>query len=172
MLVLNENNVVKIPRRGYKLVKSLFGQYEEIPEEWQIFSLTHKDILKLSSGKSISNIQPTGDYPVYGSNGIIGHTTQYNDDDSILIGRVGASGSIHYLDHKAWVTDNVLIAKVSKKLEKEFCVYALSYLNLGRFATKSAQPLLTQAILKIVKIKIPTLQEQQKIASILPELTH
>ena len=165
--MLNENNVVKIPRRGYKLVKSLFGQYEEIPEEWQIFSLTHKDILKLSSGKSISNIQPTGDYPVYGSNGIIGHTTQYNDDDSILIGRVGASGSIHYLDHKAWVTDNVLIAKVSKKLEKEFCVYALSYLNLGRFATKSAQPLLTQAILKIVKIKIPTLQEQQKIASIL-----
>ena len=103
MLVLNENNVVKIPRRGYKLVKSLFGQYEEIPEEWQIFSLTHKDILKLSSGKSISNIQPTGDYPVYGSNGIIGHTTQYNDDDSILIGRVGIrlSGSIHYaVDHE------------------------------------------------------------------------
>ena len=165
--MLNEDNVVKIPRRGYKIVKSLFGQYEEIPEEWQIFSLTHKDILKLSSGKSISNIQPTGDYPVYGSNGIIGYTTQYNNDDSILIGRVGASGSIHYLDHEAWVTDNVLIAKVSKKLEKEFCVYALSYLNLGRFATKSAQPLLTQAILKIVKIKIPTLQEQQKIASIL-----
>ena len=167
VLVLNENNMVKIPRRGYKLVKSLFGQYEEIPEEWQIFSLTHKDILKLSSGKSISNIQSMGDYPVYGSNGIIGYTTQYNNDDSILIGRVGASGSIHYLDHEAWVTDNVLIAKVSKKLEKEFCVYALSYLNLGRFATKSAQPLLTQAILKIVKIKIPTLQEQQKIASIL-----
>ena len=152
---------------GYKLVKGLFGKLEEIPEDWKISNLTHNDVLGLSSGESISNIQTTGSYPVYGSNGVIGYTNQYNDDDSILIGRVGASGSIHYLDHQAWVTDNVLISKVGKMLEKKFCFYALVHLNLEQFATKSAQPLLTQSILKIVKMKIPPIAEQQKIASIL-----
>jgi len=37
-------------------------------------------------------------------------------------------------------------------------------MRLERFATKSAQPLLTQSILKIIKINIPPLPEQQKIA--------
>ena len=164
---MNKNNNVRVLRDDYKIVQSIFGRDEKIPKEWEIFSLTNKKILKLSSGKSISNIQPKGKYPVYGSNGIIGYTSQYNDDDSVLIGRVGSSGSIHRIDQKVWVTDNVLIVKVGKNLKKEFCVYALSHLNLGRFATKSAQPLLTQSILKIVKIKIPPLYEQQKIASIL-----
>ncbi|MCY4490285.1 MAG: restriction endonuclease subunit S [Thaumarchaeota archaeon] len=155
------------PRKGYKLVKTLFGKYEEIPDSWEISSLTHKDILYLSSGEAIGNITLKGKYPVYGSNGIIGYTEQYNEDDAILIGRVGSSGSIHYLDQKVWVTDNVLISKMNKKLLKKFCYYALKHAKLERFATKSAQPLLTQSILKIVKIKIPSKTEQQKIASIL-----
>ena len=48
MLVLNKNNAVKIPRRGYKLVKSLFGQYEEIPEDWDLKKL--EEIGKIAGG--------------------------------------------------------------------------------------------------------------------------
>ncbi|MCA9828687.1 MAG: restriction endonuclease subunit S, partial [Nitrosopumilus sp.] len=39
---------MQTPRPGYKLVKSLFGKYEEIPEEWEIMML--KDIADLSAG--------------------------------------------------------------------------------------------------------------------------
>ena len=154
----------------FKKVKRSFGKDEEIPTEWKTFNLTHKDILNISSGKSIKHIQLEGKYPVYGSNGIIGYTESYNDNNSILIGRVGASGSIHRLDQKAWITDNVLISKIGKKIKKDFCYYLLISLELERFATKSAQPLLTQSILKAIKIKIPSLNEQQKIASILSEI--
>ena len=152
---------------GYKKVKGMFNKYILIPEDWRISSLTHKDILNLSSGESINNIQLEGNYPVYGSNGIIGYTENYNESDAILIGRVGSSGAIHYLDDKAWITDNVLIAKINKHLNKKFCYYILCHLKLERFATKSAQPLLTQTILKSIKIILPILDEQQKIASIL-----
>ena len=27
---------LKKPKQGYKLVKSLFGKYEEIPEDWEL----------------------------------------------------------------------------------------------------------------------------------------
>ncbi len=31
---------LKKPKKGYKKVKGLFGRYEEIPEEWEIDSLS------------------------------------------------------------------------------------------------------------------------------------
>ena len=48
MLALNENNTVKIPRRGYNIVKSLFGQHEEIPEDWDLKKL--EEIGKIVGG--------------------------------------------------------------------------------------------------------------------------
>ncbi len=155
------------PKSGYKFVRWRFGKEIEIPEEWEVLSLTNKDVLILSNGESIHDIKSKGKYPVYGSNGIIGYAEEYNEENAILIGRVGASGSIHYINQKVWITDNVLISKMGKKLNKSFCYYILKHLKLERFATKSAQPLLTQSILKVVKISIPSLPEQTHIASIL-----
>ncbi len=145
----------------------MFGREIEIPEEWEILNLTDKNILNLSSGESNKEIKENGTFPVYGSNGILGYSEKFNVEECILIGRVGASGSIHILKNKAWVTDNVLIAKIDVSVDKQYCFYTLIFLNLGRFATKTAQPLLTQSILKIIKIIVPPLSEQQKIASIL-----
>ena len=159
-------NQIPKPKKGYQIIKGLFGKYEEIPETWQMFNLTDTDIIKLSSGKSIE-IQEKGQYPIYGSNGIIGFANKYNEEDCILIGRVGAAGSICSLTRKAWITDNVLIAKLGKKLEKKFADYMLVNLNLKQFATITAQPLLTQSILKRLKLVTPPIPEQQKIASIL-----
>ena len=124
-------------------------------------------MLYLSSGKAIQKINSDGRYPIYGSNGVIGFTEKYNKTNSLLIGRVGAAGSVRLLNEKAWVTDNVLISSLGSKMDKKFAYYALINLELSRFATKSAQPLLTQSILRMIKVAVPPLLEQQKIASIL-----
>lgn len=154
----------------FKTVKTFFGKCEEIPTNWEQSKLIRKHMLELSSGTSAKNISQTGKYPVYGSNGIIGYVDNYNVEDTILIGRVGASGSVHYLKQKAYATDNVLISTVGNKLEKKFIYYALKYLKLERFSTKSAQPLLTQSSLKTIKILLPPLHEQKNIALILSEV--
>ena len=39
---------VATPKKGYKLVKTSFGKYEEIPEEWEVHSFL--DVVKLSGG--------------------------------------------------------------------------------------------------------------------------
>jgi len=131
---------------------------------------TLMEIFDFSSGKSIKN-NVNGNYPIYGSNGIIGYTNQFNEEEGLLIGRVGASGSIHKLSQKAWVTDNVLIARPKVSMDKEFLYFSLIGMNLLQYATKSAQPLLTQQILNPLKIWFPELKEQKKIASILSKVS-
>jgi len=107
------------PKKGYKTTKWLFGKEIEIPEELEILHLTNKQIMHLSSGNSIKNIELNDNYPVFGSNGIIGYAELSNEDDAILIGRVGAAGSINYIEEKVWVTDNVLVCKVGEKIDKK-----------------------------------------------------
>lgn len=124
------------------------------------------EIFTFSSGKPIKK-NSSGNYPIYGSNGIIGYCDRFNEENVLLIGRAGAAGSIHELSIKAWVTDNVLIAKPRIPIEKKFLYYSLITMNLLQYATKSAQPLLTQQILNPLKVWFPSLQEQRKIASIL-----
>ena len=41
---------VATPKKGYKLVKTSFGKYEEIPEEWEFESLKDKIRSELKQG--------------------------------------------------------------------------------------------------------------------------
>ena len=43
---------VQKPRQGYKLAKSLFGKYEEIPKEWSYKKL--RDLTKITDGSHYS----------------------------------------------------------------------------------------------------------------------
>jgi len=69
------------------------------------------DVLSFKNGKS-PQIIDSGTYPVYGSNGLIGFTNDYFlDGVFLLVERVGASGEIHLVSGKLWVSDNCLIGK-------------------------------------------------------------
>ena len=54
----------------------------EIPSHWKLVKLSYK--LKLLSGDGITalDIEETGNYPVYGGNGVRGFTEKYNCDGS------------------------------------------------------------------------------------------
>jgi len=63
----------------------------DIPEHWEMRRL--KTICSMRSGDAITamSIEPAGDYPVYGGNGIRGYTSHYTHDGNFaLIGRQGA----------------------------------------------------------------------------------
>ena len=48
-----------------------------------------------------------------------------------------------------------------------FIYYYLVYININQFAKGGGQPLITGALLKNLTIPVPSLQEQQRIVSIL-----
>lgn len=121
-----------------------------------------------TSGKPIS-ANEHGTIPVYGSNGIIGYTDNSKYFNKIILGRVGAyCGSVEYCPTEFNATDNTLITTCNEKLiTYPFAFYSLKLMKLNNFAGGSAQPLITQRLLKHLKCDVPSIEKQKIIANIL-----
>ena len=112
-----------------------------------------------------NEIDITGDYPVYGGNGLRGYTSIYNHDgEYALIGRQGAlCGNMNYSVGKAYFTEHAVVVKADENNDTRFLYYMLDTMNLGQYSDQSAQPGL--AVNKLVKLEnwFPTKEEQQRI---------
>ena len=128
------------------------------------------DIAVFKNGKKKPN--KTGEIPVYGGNGIFDYTNEPNHSEVIIIGRVGAyCGSIHYEPQPLWVSDNAIAVKNIEGISNiNYLKYLLQTLQLNKRSIGTSQPLLTQSILKDIKIKLPSLAKQEKIAGLLSSL--
>ena len=126
------------------------------------------DVLKFFNGKSI---KPGGDgeYPVYGSNGLIGQSDEYTHQNGLIIGRVGAyCGAIKYCKAHFWASDNTIVGQPKDtSFDIRYIYYLLKDLSLNHYAGGSAQPLLTQTVLRQVSTLVPPLPIQRKIATVL-----
>ena len=123
---------------------------------------------KISSGRN-KNKEDQGQYPVFGSTGIIAYTNSYLfDKPLILVARVGANaGYVYMINEKCDVTDNTLIVETKEDNNRKFIYYYLVYMNINQFAKGGGQPLITGGLLKDLLIPLPSFQEQQRIVSIL-----
>jgi len=127
-----------------------------------------ENVIRFGNGKAIKP-GGIGRHPVFGSNGIIGHSDEFRYENGIIIGRVGAyCGSVAYCQEKFWASDNTLVAfPANDQFDTRFLFYLLHNANLGSYAGGAAQPLVTQTVLKQVEVKVPKLPIQRRIASIL-----
>ncbi len=70
----------------------------EIPAHWEVIKL--KYLARFKSGDSITSneIDESGDYPVFGGNGLRGYTRAYtHEGHHVLVGRQGAlCGNVNY----------------------------------------------------------------------------
>ncbi|MCB0538691.1 MAG: restriction endonuclease subunit S, partial [Bacteroidetes bacterium] len=82
-----------------------------LPKGWRKGNLG--EIISFKNGKSSPERNDEFQYPVFGSNGIIGYSEEYNAiEDISIIGRVGSfCGSTYLSTKKSWVTDNAIIAQ-------------------------------------------------------------
>ena len=137
--------------------------------EWTEMSIG--DIAILKNGKSLNTAFYSGGgrYPVWGANGQIARTDKIlNEQPVIVVGRVGAyCGSVHIVHEPNWVTDNAIMVIPKPGNDINYLYYLMKHLNPRKTSIGSAQPLITQSGLKILKHKIPPLPEQRAIAHIL-----
>lgn len=134
--------------------------------EWKV-----ENIATLANGKKAKDISTDSPYPIYGGNGIMGHSNTYNADNVVIIGRVGAyCGSVHHSKEKCWISDNAISATAKEGNSIDYLYYLLNSLNLNRYHIGGAQPLMTQGIINNIDIPSHSLSEQKRIAAILSSL--
>ncbi len=132
------------------------------------------EIADFRNGKAISpeKYSPLGKHPVFGSNGQIARSNEVlYPEPAVVIGRVGAyCGCVHFAPSASWITDNAIVALPKDGNDIRYLYYLLGSLELQRTAIGSAQPLMTQGGLKVVRTKVPPLAEQKAIAAVLGAL--
>jgi len=109
-------------------------------------------------------------YPVYGANGKIGFYSKYtHSEPTILITCRGATcGTINVCEPQSYVNGNAMaLDKLSPKVSLEYLKYILIARGLDDVISGSAQPQITRTNLNRIKIPLPPLVAQKRIAEIL-----
>lgn len=139
------------------MAETLFRQWfvVEAQEDWEEGCLG--DIATFHNGKKRPDDSVKGNVPIYGGNGILGYSVDFNyEGTTIIIGRVGAyCGSLYIEYNPVWITDNALVSKPKIHKHSSFLFYLLKNLSLNEMAEGSSHPLLTQTLLKSIPIFIP-----------------
>ena len=152
--------------------KIRFKGYQEDWEQRKLGTVTQE----FKSGNSLKadNISESGEYPVYGGNGLRGYTSTYNHDGEFaLIGRQGAlCGNMNYSIGKAYFTEHAVVVEANEENNTRFIYYMLDTMNLGQYSDQSAQPGL--AVNKLIKLEnmFPRKEEQVKIGNYFQSLDH
>lgn len=123
----------------------------------------------ISSGRN-KHRDANGQYPVFGSTGIIGYSSTYEyEGPVILAARVGANaGILNFASGQYDVSDNTLIITLKQNLyDYNFAYNQLTHYKLNKLVFGSGQPLITSKQLKNIRIPVPPLAEQRKIAEVL-----
>ena len=106
---------------------------------------------------------------MYGGNGLRGYTSSYNHEGSyVLIGRQGAlCGNVRSVYGKTYITEHAIAVAGNEKSNTNFLHYLFLKMNLGQYSDQSAQPGLAVNKLLKLKVALPIISEQTKIAKFL-----
>ncbi|GGE76023.1 hypothetical protein GCM10011533_30510 [Streptosporangium jomthongense] len=136
----------------------------------ELISAQLSEYLRFKNGKSSPDRDDDAPFPVYGSNGLIGHADKINSDqNTIIIGRVGSyCGSVHFSDKPCWVSDNAIICTSKNPEDSLFWYYFLTFSDLNQYRSGSGQPLLNQGTLNSISCEVPrALTERVRIGELL-----
>ena len=134
------------------------GWLHAIPREWQRKKL--KYVASLKSGNSITSddIAESGEYPVFGGNGIRGYASAYTHEGRhVLIGRQGAlCGNINYATGRFWASEHAVVVTINADSNVTWLGELLRSMNLNQYSQSAAQPGLAVDVIANLEISSST----------------
>ena len=124
------------------------------------------DVLKIKNGKNQKAVEnPNGQYPIYGSGGVMGYADDYIcDADTVIIGRKGSINNPIYVSEPFWNVDTAFGLSARKEiLLPRYLFYFCKKFDFERLNKTVTIPSLTKSDLLKIKIKVPTINEQRLI---------
>ncbi|WP_282782708.1 restriction endonuclease subunit S [Phaeodactylibacter xiamenensis] len=138
-----------------------------LPEDWEVKAL--EDFLFLKSGNGITSesISSSGNFPVYGGNGLRGYTNSYTHQGNyVLVGRQGAlCGNVVLATGKFYASEHAVVVNTTIPINIKWLELKLIDLDLNKYSEASAQPGLSVQKISRIKVATPLLNEQDLIGS-------
>ena len=112
-------------------------------------------LISIKYGKDHKKLSD-GQYPVYGSGGIMRYVDQFlYDQESVLIPRKGSLNNVMYVNEPFWSVDTMFYTEMKRPNIAKYIFIFLSNQNLESLNAGSAVPSMTTDILNAMKILIP-----------------
>jgi len=138
----------------------------DVPEHWEVRRVKSLCQMKSGDGITAATIEPRGDYPVYGGNGVRGYTSNYTHEGQyILIGRQGAlCGNVHVANGRFWASEHAVVVTLHSAYNVSWFAATLEVMNLNRYSIAAAQPGLAVERIMNLWLAVPPEKEQALIA--------
>lgn len=115
-----------------------------------------------------------GSTPYYGASGVVDWVEGFtHDGEFLLVSEDGEnlrarSAPIAFLAKgKIWVNNHAHVLTGKESHDTRFLAYALAHADVSGYLTGSAQPKLSQAALKSIKLRLPSSRQRRAIAEVL-----
>lgn len=136
----------------------------------QLLKVSLLDVCEMKYGKALpASLRKPGYVQVYGSNGPVGtHDSAVTNGPTIVIGRKGSVGEVHFSTNSCWPIDTTYyIDSASSDADLRWLFYRLRGLGLTQMNKAAAVPGLNRDDAYRLKLLLPPIQEQRRIAGIL-----
>ena len=127
-------------------------------------------LAKIKYGKSKKKVaSEDGNIPIYGTGGLMGYANAYlYDKPSVLIGRKGTINKVRYIEEPFWTVDTLFYTEINESLVyPRYFYYMLSQIDLLQYNEGTTIPSLRADTLNRLEFQVPTLEEQEKIVSLM-----
>ena len=139
-----------------------------LPDGWRLCRFD--EVFELVYGCALPETQRTGNgFPVFGSNGIVGHHTPPTVNSAgIIVGRKGTAGAVTWSETPFTPIDTTYFVRLKNSdYSMRWAYHLLDLTNLPRLAAATGVPGLTRSDPQKLLIPVPPCAEQQAIGAIL-----
>lgn len=130
------------------------------------------EVCRLLYGKDQKQIADAGGkYPILGTGGLMGKTNSFlYDKPSVLIGRKGTIDKPRYIEAPFWTVDTLFYTEIFNNTVPKWLFYRFQIINWYLYNEASGVPSLSASTISKIKIHLPCVEEQKKIANFLSSI--
>ena len=151
----NEHNKLNVPNL----------RFPEFQGEWITYKI--KDVLSIGNGRDYKHLS-NGEIPVFGTGGYMTSVDEcLYDGETTFIGRKGSINKPFYYNGKFWTVDTLFYTHSFNGITPKFTYCLFQTINWLKYNEASGVPSLSKDTIEKIKIKIPGLEEQNKIAKLM-----
>jgi type I restriction enzyme S subunit len=151
-----------------KLIPEL--RFPEFVNEGEWEEKSFEELFVIGNGRDYKHLNK-GSIPVYGSGGYMLSVNDFlYDGDSVCIGRKGTIDKPIFLTGKFWTVDTLFYTHSFKRCSPKYIHFIFQNIDWLKHNEAGGVPSLSKTNIYKIKIAVPKLPEQQKIASCLSSL--